>query len=451
MAPTRSIVRRLVLLLTAAMALLWLAGSAAAILTMRHELDEAFDSALQETAQRLLPLAVDDLFEHDDDDGPEGRTLAGSGMADHEEKLTYQVLDRQGRILLRSHDAPAEPYGAARRHGFAEAGPWRVYTEGTISDSLFIQVAEPLAHRHEALWESAANLLLPLLLLLPLAGLAVWWAVRRELRPVDTLRRAIGARDGSHLAPIGTASLPAELRPIAEDVDRLLDRLRTALDAERGFAANSAHELRTPIAAALAQTQRLKAEAPAGPLAERAARVEASLRRLSGMAEKLLQLSRADAGIPRPEEPQDLLPVLGLVLQDLAAAGQPVDRIAVDAGGLPALARPMDLDAFALALRNLAENALRHGAPDAPVRITVAGDGSIHVINGGPVLPAEFRRRATQRFARGPETGGKPGTGLGLAIVERVMEQAGGRLELRSPATGQDDGFEAILHLPAAS
>ena len=162
MAP-RSIVRRLVLLLTLAMAGLWLAGSGAAILSMRHELDEAFDSALQETAQRLLPLAVDDLFEHEeeDDDRPGGRTLAGIGIADHEELLTYQVLDRGGRILLRSHDAPAMPYGAPLQGGFAIVGPWRVYTEGTISDSLFIQVAEPLAHRHEALWESAINLLLP--------------------------------------------------------------------------------------------------------------------------------------------------------------------------------------------------------------------------------------------------------------------------------------------------
>ena len=166
------------------------------------------------------------------------------------------------------------------------------------------------------------------------------------------------------------------------------------------------------------------------------------------MAEKLLQLSRADAGIPRPSEAQDLLPVLHLVLQDLAAVGEPVGRIVLDTGGRQALERRMDLDAFALALRNLVENALRHGPAGEKVRIRLAGDDSLHVVNGGAVLETEQLRRLTQRFARGPGAAAGAGTGLGLAIVERVMEQAGGRLELRSPAAGRKDGFEAILHLP---
>ena len=86
---------------------------------------------------------------------------------------------------------------------------------------------------------------------------AVWLIVRRALRPVDVLRQAIAAKDGGNMAPMIRRALQSELRPIARSVNLLLDRLRSALDAEREFTANSAHELRTPIAGALAQTQRL--------------------------------------------------------------------------------------------------------------------------------------------------------------------------------------------------
>ncbi len=70
----------------------------------------------------------------------------------------------------------------------------------------------------------------------------------------------IAGRGVSNLAPLDISDQPAELRPIAARSPALMERLRTALDAERAFAANSAHELRTPIAGALAQTQRMIAE-----------------------------------------------------------------------------------------------------------------------------------------------------------------------------------------------
>ena len=79
------------------------------------------------------------------------------------------------------------------------------------------------------------------------------------MKPVLRLSRDIAAA-APNLAPLDISDQPSELRPIAEAVARLVERLRAALDAERAFAANSAHELRTPIAGALARTQRMIAE-----------------------------------------------------------------------------------------------------------------------------------------------------------------------------------------------
>src|SRR5690606_34708819 len=103
----------------------------------------------------------------------------------------------------------------------------------------------------------------------------------------------------------------------ADAVNRRLERLRRALESERRFAANSAHELRTPLAATLAQVQRLRHDAPTGPLQARAAQIEASLKELARLAEKLMQLAKAEGGGVLAETPQDLALLLSHVVEDL--------------------------------------------------------------------------------------------------------------------------------------
>jgi two-component system OmpR family sensor kinase len=448
-----SLSRRLILALTGATVLLWLVAAGAAALIMVDELDETFDSALQETAQRLLPLAIDDLSDRagrfarddddeDDDDDDEPREIAWAGVAEHQEYLTYQLRDSTGRLLLRSHDAPAAPFDVPLGGGFAERAGLRLYTEATLDGRLFLTVAEPLGHRREAVVEGAVAFLWPLVALVLLSPLAIAWTVRHGMRPVAILRRAIALRGGGNLAAIDDDRLPVEIAPIAGAVNRLLQRLRAALEAERQFTANSAHELRTPVASALAQVQRLKAELADAPVAERAGRIEAELHRLGALIEKLLQLSRAEAGTALAAEDTDLMPALRLVVEELERSPLGRDRLTFDVDGADRLMSRLDLDAFAIALRNLIENALRHAA--GPVEVTVA-EGGIHIVNGGPPVPEETLAGLKHRFARGATSAG--GSGLGLAIADTILGQAGARLDLRSPAEGRADGFEAIVRL----
>ncbi len=111
-----------------------------------------------------------------------------------------------------------------------------------------MQVADSLDHRKEAATEGGFALLLPGLLLLPLSVLAVIYIVKRAVRPVDQLRQAISSKDSGNLSEIELDRMPVELQPIMHSVNLLLTRLRGALEAERELTANSAHELRTPIA-----------------------------------------------------------------------------------------------------------------------------------------------------------------------------------------------------------
>ncbi|AVA23023.1 ATP-binding protein [Rhizobium sp. LEGMi198b] len=441
-----SITRRLIAALTGTVVLFWLIAVGIGVYVVNKELAETFDGALQETAQRLMPLVVDDLADRDPSADPQ--TLENMERGLNREYLTYQVLDATGKLILHSHDAPKIPYDVPLKIGFHNTPKYRIYTESSLNGTLFLHVADAFKNRREASRESGVALLWPLLALIPGSVVAIWFIVGRSLRPIDRLRLEIATKDGGNMAPLESDPLPRELQPIGRSVNLLLGRLRSALEAEREFTANSAHELRTPIAGALAQTQRLIAELPKGPLAERAGRIETSLSNLGRLAEKLLQLSRAQAGIGTGDKPADLIAIIETVIGDYDRDTGTAGRILLENEADGKLIRNVDIDAFAIAIRNLIENALIHGPTDDEVTVRIGQAGTIHILNGGNVLSQEELADLKKRFWRGNTKAS--GSGLGLAIAERIVEQIGGRLDLFSPATDKVDGFEARIIPPEA-
>jgi len=424
--------------LTIGVTLLWLLGVVASGVVARHEMNEVFDSALEETAQRILPLAVTDILNREGDAGNQ-RALA---LKEHDEYLTYLVRDASGKLLLQSHDADPRVFGAKPRQGFSETPTHRIYGEGAISDTLYIEVAEPLDHRREAVLETSLALLIPLILLIPISLVGVWWVIKRSLRQVVLLQQSIEARGGSDLSSVAVDRLPEEFEPIMVSVNRLLERLRRALEAERSFTANSAHELRTPLATALAKLQRLKAEAQDVLIKSRAGEIEESLRTLSRLSEKLLELAKAEGGSALSETYNDLVPILQMIVNDYERTAP--GRLKLE---LPddSVTSALDPDAFAILVRNLLENALRHGATERPINISLTGDGTLRVANEGEIVPPEKLALLRNRFVRSDTT--TLGSGIGLAIVDAIAGGAGIALNLRSPASDQCDGFEAELNV----
>lgn len=442
MTPASSLQRRLGLGLALGVALFWLAATVIAGLVVQHELDEAFDSALEETAQRILPLAVLEIVNREE---PDAQQHIASLRA-HEEYLTYLVRDNQGITLLQSHDADPRVFSARPQEGFTSTATHRLYAASAMRETLFIEVAEPLAHRREAALEASLALLLPLLLLIPLSLLGTWLLVRRSLHEVLAYRRAIEARGAGDLSPIEVMHLPTEFDPLVAAVNQLMQRLRQALDAERSFTANSAHELRTPLAATLAQIQRLRSEAPVGPLHDRAVQIEASLGELSRLAEKLMQLAKAEGGGLLAETPQDLVVLLVHVVDELRRGDG--TRLQLTLPSQAAVLVNIDPDAFAILLRNLIENALKHGAPDRAVEVSLSSDGLLRVINAGAVVPAAALAQLTKRFVRGNSQA--DGSGLGLAIAATIAHGVAATLTLASPARDRTDGFEVEVQFVVA-
>ena len=429
---------RSALALSLAVTLVWVAAAAVTWQLLLREMNEVFDSALQETGQRILQLAVIDVLGRDE----EGITQHVTALDQHEEYFTYLVRDPQGRVLLASHRADPAQFPVLDQPGFHQTKGFRFYQEAAVRGSIILTIAEPMAHRHEVAGEVALALALPLGLVIPLSLVGIAYGLGYGLRPLGLLRQQLARRNANDLSALRTETLPEELRPIGETVNQLFLRLGKAFDAERSFASNAAHELRTPLAGAIAQIQRLRGQTRETDTAARADEIEAVLKRLTRLAERLMQLARAEGARLMTDRPQDLRPVLQLVAQDFSR-GADQDRIE---WSLPpgAVLSDLDPDAVAIVTRNLVENALRHGG-GGPVRVNLAPDGWLTVENDGPAVPPDVLASLSGRFVRG--TGAGSGSGLGLAIVRTIAERSGTTLALASPLPGQAGGFSATIRL----
>ena len=452
-----SLQTRLALAVGTAVTVLWLLAALVTAHQLGQRMGDVFDDGLQATAQSILPLALHDLRGRGVETGGDlgDGLIAGlppsedsdhqiGPLPDKDESVLYMVRGARGTVLLQSLGAAEAGLPEFSAPGFQDVGGLRVYQQAVADGRVTITVAEPLADREALARSMLIEMSLPLLLVIPLSLLAIAFAVQRGFAPFRALERALSRRGAQDLSPLAVRGLPRELEPLAAEVNDLFARLQEAFEAERSFAANAAHELRTPVAGAIAQAQRLRAETADASAAQRAGEIETVLKRMMRTSEKLMQLARAEGGRMRQAEATDMRPVLRIIAQDFQRAKN-AGRCTLHLPDAP-VPSVIEPDAFGILARNLIENALRHGSPDTPVEIELTSDGVLTVGNAGPVLPPEILARLRHRFQKGqPES---DGAGLGLAIVTAIAERAGAVFSLVSPIPGRDSGVSARVALP---
>ena len=261
------------------------------------------------------------------------------------------------------------------------------------------------------------------------------------LRPLARVAAVADRVAGGDLtARTGLPSGGDEIGRLGRAVDRMVDRLEASFAAQRQFAADASHELRSPLTVLGGYVDVLAAGAHEAP--EAAARIFGSMRReidrLSRLAADLLLLTQLEAGGGRLD-PQRL--DVGDLLTDLAEAARvigPDRRVQVELDGpLPVVA---DRDRLTQALLNLVDNAVRHAPPGGLVRLAgrrEAGSVAAEVYNAGAQIPSEHLPRLFDRFYRSDRSI-EPGrhAGLGLAIVKAIVEASGGTVSVTSDASG---------------
>jgi len=399
-------------------------GAVAAYRIARREIDAIFDYHLRQLALSLRDRALG--FP-----GPNVET--GSD-------LVIQIWGPDGARLYVSSPGAELPDEAVI--GFATvstpSGAWRVYS-AALGDQV-IQVGQPLSVRGALAFAAAVRTLAPLFLLLLLLPFLVWTLVGRGLAPLDRLARAVATRTPLALDPLPEQGVPEEVRPLVRSLNGLMERLSAALESQRAFVADAAHELRTPLAALKLQAQLAERARDAGERTSALAELEVGLDRAGHLVKQLLTLAREERGAG--EKPGEEAVALGeLAAQTIADHARLAEAKGVDLGATAVDERAVvrgDPVALRTLLANLVDNAVRYTPSGGRVDVAVGvgpAESYLEVSDSGPGIPARERERVFDRFYRRPGTR-EEGSGLGLAIVKAIAERHGARVALGTAATG---------------
>jgi two-component system OmpR family sensor kinase len=365
-----------------------------------------------------------------------------------------QPLPNGGRVLIVAAPVELRSVGSAAGSGPASAagkgrGPVSGISPGAVSGgtgltmapaNAIIQLAVSLEATDRALADLKTQFVVAGISVV-LAGLLVAWLLTGgALRPLTRVTQAAERIAGGDLA--ARAGLPEgrdEVGRLGRAFDTMAERVDSTLQAQRSFAADASHELRSPLTVLGGYVDVLARED--GDPATRARLVAAMRReidRLSRLAGDLLLLTQLEAGGLRLE-PRSV--DLGELVEDIgsaAAAVGPERQIeVVRDGALPVFADP---DRLTQALMNLVDNAVRHSPPGGRIRLEARrqnGEAVAEVANGGDRIPADELPRLFDRFYRGksrPASEDGPHAGLGLAIVKAIAEASGGTVTAASDA-----------------
>ena len=414
------------------MALLWALLMAVVVRqVVHHEVDELMDQSLRESAE-ILHSVIAVLHQ-------QGLDQAMAQVhAEYEEHLVWQVVERRtGVLVARSHRAPAQALLLTTDPVPRDTpdGLWRVVSFGfqNVSQHILL-VAQSEVERKEARAEAGCYTLIFTLLMGVLVTLLINWLVRRELKPLARLSKAVLACD-----PLRPETLPqsperAELMPMLQAIRDLGRRLALRISSERAFTAHAAHALRTPLAGIDAQLAIALKEAPES-LRPRLTRTREAATRLSRVMQALLTMFRSGS------EPQRQLIRVAELLPTQAFGGLQIDTTRAE--------RPVsvDPDLLAAVLFNLLDNAQRHQARQVQLTVTQA-DGSNRLRlqdDGAGCHPERLQsiRAALERQDYGADGSSK---GLGLILADLVVRAHGGHMAL--PAV--DSGFCVELSWPEA-
>jgi len=441
-----SLRRRLLAAIVAASTVLWLASLGIVTVIAWQETNEVFDDALEESGYMIM-AATTDWNER-------GLLPQGGASGEHGRKvdMQYQIVV-DGRVIQRTGDAPLRPYvsNVDDDHGFAEAVAggerWRVFVVRDEVRNFEVQVGQQVDKRFDILEELADSLWLPVLGFLLLLALVCWVLTGRVLKPLRRTAASIAAKTPDDLTQVATAGQAREVLPIVQALNGVLGRLDAALQAERRFTADAAHELRTPLAGLHMHVQLLQRQHPG--LAASFHKLRQDIARLTALVDSLLTLARLDplAREQLVRQPVALSPlferVAGMHAQEAAARGI---ALALRCEVQEVQADPQMLE---IVLRNLVDNALRYCPDGSRIEIAAvphAGGARIAVRDDGPGVDAGSRQRLTERFFRVLGQG-QQGSGLGLSIVKRIADLHGIGLAFGAGIDGR--GLGVTLDLPA--
>jgi signal transduction histidine kinase len=368
-------------------------------------------------------------------------------------RYSYAVVDEQGKTLFSSlrDQAPifaVDPRAAAVQ--FLETHNAGAVISGasvrrTIGGkTVWVQAAEDMANRDvliddivDDFYKNVGWITLPILLVLLVTDIAIFRRALRPLRQASEIAQQIGPARTDVRLPLG--EIPSEVRPLVSAINQALDRLDQGFRVQREFTADAAHELRTPLS-----ILRTRVETLDDPRIAKALHLD--IEAMSRVVGQLLDIAELEAFTIDPTERADAQGVCAEVAESIAP-------LALEQGreiALLGVSKPVwvkgNAEMMKRAIRNLAENAIKHAPPETVVEFVVEESGTVKVLDRGPGIANEERELIFQRFWR-RDRNQQGSTGLGLSIVQRIVELHGASIVVENRVLG---GAEFSLHFVTA-
>lgn len=447
-----SLRRQLLVWLLLPQLVLWLMGGALAFRLALTYAEKAIDQSLTQSVRSLarqvkpfgsgllidFPRAAQDIIEQDPKD-----------------RVTYMVSSPPGSFLLGNGKLPSPPPEVPALinepvlyNVVIDGRPMRVasidldFSRTSTDQRMRVQVAKSLSVQQSIASQLIQDVLFPLLLMGAVLSVLVYAGIQRGLAPLKRLESQLANRNAEALSPIELTQAPREVQSLATTLNQLLTTLRRSLSQEKRFLNDAAHQLRTPLAGLISQTELAMEETDPAALRNRLAKVHTGAQRSAHLVHQLLSLARTEAEVAL--QPLDIAALAREVAREwtprAVAAG--VDLGYEGDDHVQALGDKLLLRE---ALSNLIDNALRYAGRDTTVTLRAGMQGGLPVLDvedSGPGLqPAELER-VFERFWRASELPG--GCGLGLAIVAEIAQRHGGSVKAES---AQPHGLRIRLQL----
>jgi two-component system OmpR family sensor kinase len=439
---TNSIQFRLSIVLCSAIFIIALISGGVTFFTALDEAHELQDSTLTQITEVLkktqFPLVKDSYINQD---------LAGS------ENSNVIVQFIAGNPPPSSHPLFRFNLSLPLSEGFqtvaANESSYRVLVT-RLSPNLHIAVGQQISVRDEVAFDSALQTLMPFLILLPVLLLIVAKLIRTVFRPVALLADEVYLRDEQDLTPLNTEKVPNEVRPFVVGINRLLGKVENAIEHQRRFVADAAHELRSPLTAISLQAERIGQSAMSEEAFERLGTLRQGINRAKNLLEQLLSLARAQQHVAAPATPAQvsIQSVYRQVIEGLLplALEKNIDLGVVDTTDITLYTHEI---AVFTAVKNLVENAIRYTPAGGCVDLRLCRSQQqiiIEIEDNGPGIAENKRARVFDAFYR-IEGSGQLGSGLGLSIVKATVSQLGGEVALLN-ALHHPTGLRARITLP---
>ena len=450
MKPVRTLRHRLLRHVIGPLALTWLLGVLIAVGVARYFTQQAFDRALLDDA-----YAVATHVRHAEDGGLTlGLTAAEMGtlLFDQNESMYFAVYLDDGRLLA-GHPGlglPALPETHApyfTELAFQNQNLRAVVVSRTRPAAFKVVVGQTTRSRNNQFDRLLFFSIAPQIVLLGLLALWLRRAIQDDVQPLMDLERAVAQRDARDLTPVAVSERTRDVQRLGQAINALLERIGRVVRAQKEFAGNVAHELRTPLAGIRALAEYGLSQDRPEVWREQLRSIAQSQERASHLVDQLLALALA-------QEAREVLQPQRLRLDEVVRDGllrhlPRADGLRVDLG-----ARGLEAPVQVLAQRallegvldNLIDNALRYGLPPdgqgarVTVEIATEAQGAVRlsVSDNGPGIDEAQRQRLVLRWAQGPAGAAlRQGAGLGLAIVAEYARILGATLSLDAGEEGR--------------